>query len=245
MPRSDCLANLPLNAMLDETEIDFEKLKAGDPAQWEEVWRDQHDYLSRVCAEFSLTLGSGPVEDHIQETFCKLTEVLGDGRLKCYTHVRRWLRVTVLNALRDEVDRVKTIKRGGGGLTPLEDWAESRDDPKSNDSGTEIPIIRADETKLERRVTPDEAVHRILLATDLEEELGKISPKHAGVLRDWYVEGLSYEEIAEKRGIRIGSVGVMKQRGLDAMLCNLPARDKMLWEPKVRDLVSPFVERKP
>ncbi|NBU10464.1 MAG: sigma-70 family RNA polymerase sigma factor [Proteobacteria bacterium] len=231
--------------MPDEPEIDFEKLKAGDSAQWEEVWRDQHDYLFKVCAEFRLTLGSGPVEEHIQETFCKLREVLEDGRLKCYTHVRRWLRVTALNALRDEVDRVKTTKRGGGGLIPLEDWVESRDDPKSNDSGTEIPIIRADETKLERRVTPDEAVHRILLAADLEEAMGNISPQHANVLHDRFGAGLSYEEIAQKRKIKIGSVGVLKQRGLDAMLVRLPARDKMLWEPKTKALETPFAERKP
>ena len=75
--------------------------------------------------------------------------------------------------------------------------------------------------------------------------MGNISPQHANVLRDRFRDGLSYEEIAEMRGIKIGSVGVLKQRGLDAVLVRLPARDKMLWEPKARDLVSPFVERKP
>lgn len=230
--------------MPDEPEIDFEKLKAGDPAQWEEVWRDQHDYLFKVCAEFRLTLGSGPVEEHIQETFCKLREVLEDGRLKCYTHVRRWLRVTALNALRDEVDRVKTIKRGGGRLVELEEFAAS-EDAERDDAEEQTPILRVDETKLERWAIPDEAVHRILLAADLEEAMGDLSPQHANVLCDRFVDGLSYEEIAQKRKIKIGSVGVLKQRGLDAMLVRLPAREKMLWEPKVRDLVSPFVERKP
>jgi len=226
-------------------EIDFAKLKTGDPAQWEKLWEDQYYFLRKVCEDFEETLGSGSVEEHIHETFCKLVEVLEDGRLKSYDHVRRWLRVTALNALRDEVDRVKTMKRGGGRLIPLEAWVESRDDPKSNDSGTPVPLMRADEAKLERKVTPDETVHRILLAEELEKALGKISPQHANVLRDDFIDDLPYKEIAEKRKIRIGSVGAMKRRGLNALLPYLPARDKMLWELKVRDLESPFVERKP
>jgi RNA polymerase sigma factor (sigma-70 family) len=226
-------------------EIDFAKLKTGDPAQWEKLYEDQYFYLLAVCEEFEETLGSGPIEDHIHETFRKLVEVLEDGRLKSYDHVRRWLRVTALNALRDEVDRVKTQKRGGGRLIPLEEWVESSDDPKSNDSGPMEPLIHADQTKLERQVTPDEAVHRILLATDLEEALGKISPSHANVLRDDFIEELSYDDIARKRNIKIGSVGVMRRRGLDAMVVRMPARDKMLWEQKARDLETPFVERKP
>lgn len=226
-------------------EVDFAKLKTGDPAQWENLYEDQYSFLLAVCEEFEETLGSGPVEDRIQEAFGKLVEVLEDGRLKSYDHVRRWLRVTALNALRDEVDRVKTIKRGGGSLIPLEEWMESSDDPKSNDSETPVPLMRADEIKLETKVRPDEAVHRILLATELEAALGQISPSHANVLRDDFIDGLSHKEIAEKRGIKIGSVGAMKGRGLDAMVVRMPARDKMLWEQKARDLETPLVERKP
>jgi DNA-directed RNA polymerase specialized sigma24 family protein len=37
------------------------------------------------------------------------------------------------------------------------------------------------------------------------------------ILSDFFLGGLSYEEIAKKRGVAVGSVGVYLKRGLEAM----------------------------
>ena len=37
------------------------------------------------------------------------------------------------------------------------------------------------------------------------------------ILSDFFLDGLRYEQIAERRGVAIGSVGVYLKRGLEAM----------------------------
>jgi RNA polymerase sigma factor (sigma-70 family) len=55
---------------------------------------------------------------------------------------------------------------------------------------------------------------RALFLVQLREEL---KPQWRVVLEDIFLSGASYAEIAVKRGMPIGSVGVFRQRGLDAM----------------------------
>ena len=81
-------------------------------------------------------------------------------------------------------------------------------------------------------VQPDEAVSRNELASghspleDLEQKelaerlrksLAELKPPMGEILSDRLFDELSYEEIAKKRGIPVGSVGVYLKRGLEAM----------------------------
>lgn len=55
-------------------------------------------------------------------------------------------------------------------------------------------------------------LHRLLDA--LQEDL---NPDHKTALHDFFLDGLSYEEISRKRGWPVGTVGVYIQRGLAAI----------------------------
>jgi len=55
------------------------------------------------------------------------------------------------------------------------------------------------------------------LAERLRRSLSELKPPQGEVLSDFFLLGLRYEEIAEKRGVAIGSVGVYLKRGLAAM----------------------------
>ena len=57
--------------------------------------------------------------------------------------------------------------------------------------------------------------------TELASLLGEIQmelkPEHREILSDFFLHGLTYEQIASKRGVAIGSVGVYLKRGLEAI----------------------------
>jgi len=50
-----------------------------------------------------------------------------------------------------------------------------------------------------------------------QRALGALKPPLGEMLADFHIHGLSYEEIAKKRGMAVGSVGVYLKRGLEAL----------------------------
>ncbi len=55
------------------------------------------------------------------------------------------------------------------------------------------------------------------LAARLQTSLATLKPPLGDILSDFFLRGLRYEEIAKKRGVAVGSVGVYLKRGLEAM----------------------------
>lgn len=55
------------------------------------------------------------------------------------------------------------------------------------------------------------------LAVRLQKSLTELKPPQGEILSDFFLHGLRYEEIAKKRGVAVGSVGVYLKRGLEAM----------------------------
>jgi RNA polymerase sigma factor (sigma-70 family) len=55
------------------------------------------------------------------------------------------------------------------------------------------------------------------LAQRLGQSLTELKPPQGEILSDFFLQGLRYEEIAKKRGVAVGSVGVYLKRGLEAM----------------------------
>jgi RNA polymerase sigma factor (sigma-70 family) len=65
--------------------------------------------------------------------------------------------------------------------------------------------------------SPLEDLQQVELAQRLGESLSELKPPMGEILSDFFLHGLRYEEIANKRGVAVGSVGVYLKRGLDAM----------------------------
>ena len=55
------------------------------------------------------------------------------------------------------------------------------------------------------------------LAERLSQTLSELKPPQCVILTDFFLNGLSYEGIARKHGIPIGSVGVYLKRGLETL----------------------------
>ena len=92
-------------------------------------------------------------------------------------------------------------KRGEGKTESLEAVQEA--------NMTDCPDPTAD--------SPLAALEQKEVAECLSRTLSKLKPPQGAVLTDFFLDGLSYEGIARKHGMPIGSVGVYLKRGLETL----------------------------
>ncbi|HYV26206.1 MAG TPA: sigma-70 family RNA polymerase sigma factor [Candidatus Eisenbacteria bacterium] len=183
----------------------LEQLAAGDP----ETWNEAFSCLYPVAFEAARTrLGEsfrGECEDMALET---LSEILEKGALVNAEEELKPLAAAIArNKATDLLRRHLAEKRGGNKVQSLEAMMEA--------NAGEPPGLSHDEFLDGLTV---QELRRLLM--DLSEE---VKSEYRVVLRDHYFEELSYNEIAKKRKISVGSVGVYLQRGL-ASLRNVIAR---------------------
>ena len=98
--------------------------------------------------------------------------------------------------------RNRFAQKRGAGIT------ESLDAPKDEAGHVNEPASE---------VSPLDELGQKELAERLKESLARLKPPSGQILEDFFLRGFSYEEIAKKRGVAIGSVGVYLKRGLEAM----------------------------
>jgi RNA polymerase sigma factor (sigma-70 family) len=65
--------------------------------------------------------------------------------------------------------------------------------------------------------SPLDSLEQKELAARLGKSLAELKPPLGEILSDFFLHNLHYEEIAQKRGIAVGSVGVYLKRGLEAL----------------------------
>ena len=65
--------------------------------------------------------------------------------------------------------------------------------------------------------SPLDDLEQVELAQRIGKSLAELKTPMGEILSDFFLYGLRYEEIADKRGVAVGSVGVYLKRGLEAM----------------------------
>ena len=65
--------------------------------------------------------------------------------------------------------------------------------------------------------SPLDDLEQVEWALRLGKSLAELKPPMGEILSDFFLHGLRYEEIANKRSVAVGSVGVYLKRGLEAM----------------------------
>lgn len=98
--------------------------------------------------------------------------------------------------------RERFAKKRGEGKT------ESLDAPAAEGEAKPEPVSAE---------SPLDALAEKELAIRLQASLAALKPPQGEILSDFFLHGLRYEEIARKRGVAIGSVGVYLKRGLEAL----------------------------
>ncbi len=98
--------------------------------------------------------------------------------------------------------RERFAKKRGEGKTESLDAPSDDGEPKPEPAAADSPLSDLEQRELAQR---------------LGQSLAELKPPLGEILTDFFLHGLRYEEIARKRGVAIGSVGVYLKRGLEAM----------------------------
>jgi RNA polymerase sigma factor (sigma-70 family) len=181
------------------TAPDLEALRRGDVAAWDEAfpWLWQTAFpVARLQLDRYLP---GEVQDVAIEAIEAVVEEVAR-----VNEVEELKRLVASIAHRRAVDRLRryfTDKRGGGKTESLE--------AKRDEDGDLPDAIASD--------SPLATLSHKELADRLGRTMAGLKPQCRELLGDFHIDGLAYEEIARKRGVAMGSVGVFLKRGLDAL----------------------------
>ena len=178
---------------------DLGALKTGDTKAWDEVFNWLWPTVFAVAKLKLQPYLPNEIEDvaieSIEQLVEKVPEVKSAEELKplaaSIAHHR------AVSLLRERFAK----KRGEGKTSSLDaqtDGGVSPNEPTSSDS-------------------PLENLEQVELAERLCKSLAELKPPMREILSDFFLHGLRYEEIANKRGVAVGSVGVYLKRGLEAM----------------------------
>jgi len=164
-------------------------LKSGDEAAWEEAFRRLYPSAFAAARHPLASLTPSEAEDIAIEALTlllpKINKVAGFDEL-------RLLVITIASRKAiSEKRRQLADKRGGGAVTSLD---AMQDDETMRFEPAERLTARLSGSELRE------------LSGLLEEALAALELRHAGMLRDFLVNHLSYKELAEKFQMPIGSV---------------------------------------
>jgi RNA polymerase sigma factor (sigma-70 family) len=237
-----------MNAMPDEPEIDFEKLKADDEGEWERAYPVLYQAGLKVACGYRAQMGEADEDDFIIQAVAKA--FAQTTKKASFRHLCNFVATATKNAIRDELKRRASVRHGGGKVESLDarefgivdekirpgsgDEEPERDQPSDQEAGISGP---EENFGFRKRIRPDAALNQRQLSDLLQNALMRIDKRYAQVVWDIHVEKLGHAEIAEKHGYALGSIGSFEEKGLEAMLKHLPEREKVLddiYKPRKR-----------
>jgi RNA polymerase sigma factor (sigma-70 family) len=174
-------------------------LQQGDP----DAWNEAHNYLwptalavARLKLEPFLPADIEDVAlEALEELVEKVREIKSVAELKPLTASIAHNRA--VSRLREHFAK----KRGAGQIESLE---------ARQGAEMDFPESMAPDSPLA-------ALEQKELAELLGKTLAALKPPQGEILGDFFLRGLSYDEIAKKQGLAVGSVGVYLKRGLETL----------------------------
>ncbi len=178
---------------------DLKALQRGDGDAWEEAWRWLWPAAFGVAQMKLQPFLPGDVEDVAIEALEELVD-----KVRAVKAVEELKPLVASIAHHRAVSRLRehfAAKRGAGKTASLDALQNDPERPWEPAS---------DELALA-------SLEQMELAALLREAQAELKPEQRAILGDFFLHGLSYEQIAAKHGVAVGTVGVYLKRGLDAM----------------------------
>jgi RNA polymerase sigma-70 factor (ECF subfamily) len=182
---------------------DLRALNAGDAAAWDEAFAWLWPTVFAVAKGILQQQLPNEAEDVAIESIEELVKKVCDCQVKSVEELKPLAASIAHNRAVSLLRERFAKKRGEGKTKPL----DQENEPTSGDS-------------------PLEHLEQKELADRLRKKLAELKPPMGEILSDRFVDGLSYEEIAKKRGIPVGSVGVYLKRGLEMLRRNFGSGGK-------------------
>lgn len=177
-------------------DVEIEQLKAGDRIAWNRAWEILYAISLSVCCSTASTLNHQDHEDVAVEAITEVVDFIE--KVGSFEECKKLVVTISKNRLLDRIRHASAGKR---------DW-------KRTESFEETEGF---DPKDESQELPDVLVARGELALILAGALKQIPEQYRKVVEDSLLKGHTQQEIANKHGLKIGSIGVYLQRGLDAL----------------------------
>jgi RNA polymerase sigma factor (sigma-70 family) len=178
---------------------DLGALKAGDATAWDEAFAWLWPAVFTVAKLKLQPYLPNEVEDvaieSIEQLIAKVPGVKSVEELKP-------LAASIAHHRAVSLLRERFAKKRGEGKT------------ESLDAQADGGVIQIEPTQ---GCSPLDDLEQMELSQRLGKSLAELKPPMGEILSDFFLHGLRYEEIANKRGVAVGSVGVYLKRGLEAM----------------------------
>lgn len=178
---------------------DLRSLQRGDSAAWDDafVW-----LWPTVFAVAQLKLQPF-LPDEIEDVAIESLEALVEKVREVQTvEELKPLAASIAHHRAVSLLRERFAKKRGEGKTESLDATTEDGDAKHDPASPDSPLDSLEEKELAER---------------LQKSLAALKPPLGDILSDFFLHELRYEEIATKRGIASGSVGVYLKRGLEAL----------------------------
>ena len=179
--------------------ISLTALKTGDAGVWDEAFRWLWPVVFAVAKLKLQPYFPSEIEDVAIESLEQLVEKVPT--LKSAEELKP-LAASIAHHRAVSLLRERFAKKRGEGRTESLN-APSHEGARMNEPTTsDSPLADLEQAELAHR---------------LRKSLAELKTPMAEILSDFFLDGLRYEQIAERRGVAIGSVGVYLKRGLEAM----------------------------
>ncbi len=182
-------------------DIGIEQLKAGDRNAWNRAFEILYAISLSVCCASATGLNHQEHEDVAIESITQVMDYVE--KVDSFEDCKKLVVTISKNRLLDHFRQRSTEKHGAGRVESLEQ-KEGFDAVDPTQERPDVAVINGE---------------RALL---LAEALKQIPEQYRKVVADFYLKGLTQQEIADKHGLKIGSIGVYLNRGLEALHKILP-----------------------
>lgn len=191
---------------------DLRALRRGDADAWDETFRWLWPTAFAVAQLKLQPYLPGDIEDVAIEALEELVE-----KVRQVNQVEELRPLVASIAHHRAVSRLRerfADKRGAGVTENREARQEAGEDHSEPASGNS-PLVQLAQTEL---------------AGLLGELQAESKPEQRAILNDFFLRGLSYEKIARRRNVAVGSVGVYLKRGLESIRKQGARHPKLLKE---------------
>lgn len=182
-------------------DVEIEQLKSGDRIAWNRAWEILYAISLSVCCSTASTLNHQDHQDVAAEAITEVVDYIE--KVDSFEECKKLVVTISKNRLLDRF-RHRGAQKRDGNLTESLEAKEGFD--------------AADATQQQ----PDALVLIGENALILAEALKKVPEQYRKAVEDFYLKGSTQQEIADRHGLKIGSIGVYLDRGLKALRENLP-----------------------
>jgi RNA polymerase sigma factor (sigma-70 family) len=184
--------------------VDFtlDQLKTGDRIAWDHAFEFFYGVIhNTISGSVGKVITKEDIEDIALQGIVRLIQK--QVKLESSSQsLKKWVSTTVKNLVKDLVRNRLAQKRGAGMVDSIED------SPSAWEAASES-------------LSPDQIVAKTEDFRIIQEAMSQVNEKYRVIAEDFYYLELTHQEIADKRGLKIGSIGVYLNRAYEACMAIL------------------------